>query len=409
MIKKFILLSLLLNLSLQIYTLPKKSWTFFTYIAADNDLSPFVDGDLKEMIAGTNENVNTLVYLNTKESNTKKSKKLIITKNGITQRGTDLNLDSGAANTLINAIKWAVTESPSDYISINLWNHGSGPLNPRKSRGVCFDDSTGNYLNDKDLQLALRETVKLIGKKINILCFDSCLMASIEGDASWVDYVDYVVASEETIPGYGWGYDKVLPILEKSIVEPRNFAYEMVNAYKQTYLREKDYTMSAVSTNNIKDLANYVDQISKELIFLLKSQIGNTFRNILVKTRNYTTSFTEPSYIDLKHFYTNLLTNISKLNTNNPVIHQRLAHLKNLVNLAIESIKTNVINNVSGPDYPNASGISIYFPTSWIDTSYSALDWTAKYPNWLLFLRTFLKRKQSRAVDFYLKNSRTCK
>ena len=43
-------------------------------------------------------------------------------------------LDSGNPSSLTTAIKWALDEAPSDFVAIDLWNHGSGPLNPSRSK-----------------------------------------------------------------------------------------------------------------------------------------------------------------------------------------------------------------------------------------------------------------------------------
>lgn len=373
-------------------TLSKKPWTFLTYIAADNNLQPFAFLDIKEMQQGANDNINVLVYLNTREAGHGKiTKKLIITNNGIFQDGPSMSLDSGIPSTLIDALKWADSFAPCDNIAINLWNHGSGPLNPQRNRGICFDDSTGNYLNDKDLQFALNEFYKIRkNKKIDILCFDACLMASIECNITWSDYTDYIVASQQTISAYGWNYNKVLNLVSKKSLAPKLFAIGMVDAYRETYLNiENDFTMSAITTNGINNLAKNINTVGKILIQLLKDS-NKTIKDVIKLSLISSTSFDEPTYIDLNHFYLNLLNNISRIKITN--LQSKITNLKNSLLEGIKLIKFLVINNSAGPKFPNASGISIYLPSDGIDISYPKLDWTQKYPDWLEFLKIYLHK-----------------
>src|SRR5581483_7844543 len=52
----------------------------------------------------------------------------------------------------------------------------------KDTRGICFDDTTGNYLTTQKLKDALHVIVHeyLGGKKLSLIGFDACLMASRE-------------------------------------------------------------------------------------------------------------------------------------------------------------------------------------------------------------------------------------
>jgi hypothetical protein len=309
-----------------------------------------------------------------------------------------MSLDSGISSTVVTALQWAIAEAPCDYFAIDFWNHGSGMLNPVRryeQRGVCFDDSTGNYLNDRDLINVLQNAVKLRGnKKVNILCFDSCLMACMECFASWADYVEYFVASEQTIPNLGWGYDKVLALLSRWSLIPKMFSIGMVEAYRQTYINtsvSRSYTMSAIDANYVKALALSVDSIAYMMTDLLSKEPVQ-FKNVISKSRNSAISFDEPTYIDLKHFYSDVVSYCSTVKVN----RTNQAALNNLVvalNQTIKLMSLCVINNACGSNYGKScslGGISIYFPTNAIHSSYLLLDWSVRYPNWLKFLKKYL-------------------
>jgi hypothetical protein len=384
----FLLLSMqLINAQVQ----PKKPWLFFAYIAAVNNLYEFASSDINEMKKGTNKNVNTLIFLHGLQSNNNLfSKKIILVNNKTsTEETLDKALDSGALSTFIAGVKWAISQAPHDYIAIDLWNHGAGILNPitKTKRGICFDDVSRNYLTDKHLRYAFEKIVKLRnGKKIDILGFDACLMGSIECNASWADYAKYIVGSEETIPGYGWGYETVLKSLTKSI-SPKNFASAMVESYKKTYTNvEADFTLSAIDASKIKPVANNVNLVAQLLINLLSAD--KNLRVVIKNSLRQTVKYYEPYYIDLGNFYQNLIKNLIKFKSK-----VGAAKVNNLIfnlNSGINLVKKCVINNAAGPSKKNSLGISIYFPTDYIDSSYSKLYWTQKYPNWLRFLQMYL-------------------
>ena len=44
------------------------------------------------------------------------------------------------------------------------------------------------------------------GVKFDFIGFDACLMATVENALMLNEYADYMIASEETEPGYGWYY-----------------------------------------------------------------------------------------------------------------------------------------------------------------------------------------------------------
>lgn len=390
MYKKIILLIFILFLNLNSTDVIKKSWTFMTYIAGDNSLASMVNPDIEEMQKGANDNVNVLVYANVKENRQKLAKKIIVTKNNLNVVNTETNLDSGAASTFMKSLDWAISV-PSDYLAIGLWGHGSGPLNPiYRRRGICFDDTTGNYLNDRDIKIDLETIVKKRGdKKIDILFFDACLMASLECMATYTNCADYIVASEQTIPGEGYNYKYILNYLSKGTVNPRNFASNIVDSYKQNYESlEEDYTLSAISTIKINLLARNVNLVAKHLINLCR--LDSNAIKIVERARNKTIYFQEPHYIDLGHFYVNLLANINKLTITRKE-NKLINDLRDLIVKGIALIKQCVINNVTGSYYSTATGISIYFPSDSIDNSYAKLYWTEMYPKWNELIKLVLK------------------
>ena len=78
--------------------------------------------------------------------------------------------------------------------------------------------------------------VQNIGKKIDMLDFDACLMAHVEAAYQVKDTVDYLVASEKTEPGDGNDYDAMLKALSaKPDMSGADFSKVMVQTYGKSY------------------------------------------------------------------------------------------------------------------------------------------------------------------------------
>jgi hypothetical protein len=378
----------------------KKPWTVLVYIAGDNDLYQFVDLNLKQMMKiGSNDTVNILVYLCKRSGGKKIAQKIIVNKNQLVTLAQDINIDSGIGKTVVDACSWAYAEYPADHVAFIGWDHGSGPLN-RQPRGVCYDFSTGHYLTDVDLRNAFKlVTDTVLHKKIDIVGWDACLMASAELHATLEPYVDYVVSSQQTIPGPGWNYTRAFAPFSYSVTDPDYIARAWVAAYKQTYQTlTNDYTLSAVCLADFKKFVVNIDTISELLINLLASQnclIVSAALTQAIAARSCV-SFDDGNYIDMDNFYANLLTSLATMPIVGLEAQKIAASLKNALFEARLLLKNCVIANVVGKDAAGAAGISVYLPRNKrIHSSYYVLDWSIKHPGWLEFLRMFLLREHN--------------
>src|SRR3990170_4898008 len=219
------------------------------YMAADNDLRPFAARNIQQMAnIGSNSNLTIVVHLDIRISGNKK-----ITRRYLIERDQVLHIDpynpliqqmdSGNPATLISFCEWAIKNYAADEYDLILWNHGTGILEPPhgkiinpmdlfvfnpsthrleldrsigfmdaidhlepKQRGVCWDDTTGNYLSNRKLEAALETICQkyLNGKKFGIIGFDACLMSMIEVMTFIQKYAQVMVSSEEVELGMGW-------------------------------------------------------------------------------------------------------------------------------------------------------------------------------------------------------------
>ena len=385
----------------------KKPWTFIVYTAADNSLRDFASRNIKQMSSiGSNNNVNILVHLDIRLIGSKKmTRRYYVEKNNPVQsemhEKTPMN--SGDAQTLISACQWAIEEYPADHYMLVLWDHGTGIIDPygrrhidtrtlfvynpeanayeldrsigflelieliNDPRGICWDDSNGEYLTNQKFEFALNEIVTNIlhGKKFEIIAFDACLMSMIEIANITKNYANIQIGSVEVEPGPGYRYDEVLSPFLHGSPDPRAFASHVVDSFAKAYKPVGNHPgfvitpQSALDLNLIGLLEQNVDQLGQLFASALQSPDSSQFKNLISVSRNKKncTHFNEPSYIDLHHFYANILRNLTPLENN--VLGKQV---KQVVQDGIQLINKVVIHTVSGTNLPNTKGISIYFP-----------------------------------------------
>lgn len=103
------------------------------------------------------------------------------------------------ADTLADFVSWGVKTSPADHYMLVFWDHGGGSL-----MGVCLDEQNGGTLTLPEIDEALTRA----GTRMDVVGFDTCLMATLENAQMLARHSDYLVASEETEPGGGWAWNE---------------------------------------------------------------------------------------------------------------------------------------------------------------------------------------------------------
>src|SRR5947208_2910878 len=137
----------------------KKSWTFMVYMAGDNSLDPNGIQDLKEMKrVGTNADINVVAQFDS-ESAGHRTTRYLLTK------GSDL---------------------------------------------------AGDFVDNLEMKQVVKAVHKKLGRKLDLLGMDACLMSMPEVGYQMRSHVAFTVGSEETEPLDGWPYQEILGKLAKT-------------------------------------------------------------------------------------------------------------------------------------------------------------------------------------------------
>ena len=378
-------------------------WTFMVYMAGDNNLDGAALRDIAEMAqAGSTKEVNILVQLDRIEDNL--TRRFRITQGGGFK--TDCLESFGDTNTgdpkiLYDFVKWAADNHPADRYALILWNHGSGwweeakgraagPAEkkprrqlfrhafPQEHRSICYDDTSGgDALDNRELRVVLAGICALLGKKIDLLGMDACLMNMVEVAYQLRDSVNVIVGSEIEEPFDGWPYNEIMARLT---ARPRQNAAALARWIVKSYLlsykgKDETVTQSAIDVSLIGEMTTKVNALSETLLAAL-----DTDAKLIEAAWNKSPRFYDDNYIDLVCFAKNLRKKAGA---------ELRAKADNLI-AALKPGKGRTILSQGkiGREVRGTCGLSVYFPGDRVNTAYRSLDFSGDC-NWIAFLERY--------------------
>lgn len=409
-------------------------WTIVTYLQADNSLAPFAEYNIKDMQAGVKSNAKTNVLVQWDQPNNNKTWRYKIVPGARVEVGSlPQEMGLNPQQELIDVMQWAKTKYPANHYALILWNHGSGIEDLRNAhysqfqkiisswielpgaitrkdldRGILYDDSQRTVLTNQGLLNAMIGIKKVLGKNLDILGMDACLMSMVEIAYQVKDYADYLVASEEVEAGQGWSYSPFLAMLTqaKADVEPLALAQEIVRGYKQFYQynpNTQDYTLSVSQLSLIDRLKHNIDDVVAAIDDCKKANKITTL-NAVKTARRLSEEFYYPEYVDLASFYSALSKSIGK--TTAPKSDKILHHTEKKIPTSLKFVKAAQDLKVSlqqglaligqieklsvaGSEHNNVRGLSIYYPSRGSLHASYAPTLFAKESKWDTFLNNY--------------------
>jgi len=441
MFKKYLALALVLSLIVvaylftevwrgyQLLTTPEKQWTFMVYMAADNDIDLGVFGgsygikafkDFNEMeTVGSTSDVAVVVQIDGLNSSGRRY--LVAKDNDENTMGSPMLQDLGEVNmgdpaTLVDFVMWATTNFPAPNYCVILWDHGLGFQGVCKDwNGVSLPPEPIENLTIAELESALSTIANEVGKPIDLIGFDACLMQMIEVAYQIRNYSAVMVGSEETIPEDGWPYRYVLQNLTNNPnMEAAELARKIVETYKDYYINHtviRDNVLLVPTTRLTLSAINLsqVDALTIALNNLSSSLIANysVFRDELMTCRNLTQEFKTGElqwcYVDLYNFTSLIYFND---NITNPDVKINARNLLEVINRTVilewhDSGRYEHLRYLPRgrkvtwhPGCPGSYGLSIYFPKNAHQyySSYDQLDISTKsHFYWNDFLKVYLE------------------
>ncbi|HJS63364.1 MAG TPA: clostripain-related cysteine peptidase [Nitrososphaeraceae archaeon] len=417
-----------------------KNFSFFTYMAGDNNLSDYGMRDIEEMqVSGSSPKTNVIVEIDQEgdfdgviryeisEKDPRTGKADRIVKERIGEK------DSGDPKTLVEYLKWARSLYPAEKYFVVVWNHGSGFRNRLRAlargisinangtvvkneqeikesitrsgrstlfhhdysqeflqssvnlRAIASDDMTGNSLDMIELRSALTKAGFSGAKKIEVLGFDACLMNLLEVAYEMSSCANFLVGSEELEPGDGWPYNTDTQTLNTYNGNTKQLVTNFVKNYHKYYQSRRNQwpiTQSGINLAEIGSLSESLNGLGKSLSNVLPDSTMK-ISDIRESVQAYAIAEDYDDYVDLG--------DLADLFVNNMDDDVVISAAKNVQ----RDLKKVVIAEAHlGEEVKNSYGLTIWFPETAHKYHahklvYNKLLMTKKYPEWTKFLAKY--------------------
>lgn len=364
-------------------------WTIMVYSAADDVvLEENMWFDVNEMeLVGSTDQMNVVVQIDrydgafTGDGDWTEARRYLITQD------SDLShiaspvvqslgeIDTGDPQTLIDFVTWSMEQYPAKKYALVMSDHGGGWT------GGFSDMSAGDSaLTMPEIVSAMEDIRAATGvDKFEVLGFDACFMGQIEVFGSLYPFSNYMVASEEVIPAYGWSYAGWLgDLAQNPAMDGSGVANSIVSTYvvTDTYLtevratpddisqEESTTTLSAIESARVPDVIEAMNDFIAAIAVIDQEQVAEA----RTYTRKYFSLFGDdaaPTFLDLSNF-----AGILRERTDDQDVLQAAAQLKAAISAAVVSEK-------HGEDMAGSNGIAFHFPDSDI---YYFTELNAEFP-----------------------------
>lgn len=216
--------------------------------------------------------------------------------------------DPTNGNALIAFMRWAlgIAGDREDTNSmLVLWGHAYEFAIGRAVRPTGID-----ALDFSELADVLDRIQRDRGRRLNVVGFDACDLATIEIAYQFYPYADYMLASEIGIPIPGWPYDRVLERLVKPAghrgMGPAELGAYVVRRYCEAY-SASDLTVSLtmLDLSRAAEIVAAVEELSRKLVIAMASDADEFSRTSESFIRSQTAE--DKPFVDVADLCLNLL------------------------------------------------------------------------------------------------------
>ncbi|MER3631343.1 MAG: hypothetical protein C4325_03570, partial [Blastocatellia bacterium] len=442
-----------------------KDWTVLVYMAGDNNLAvdmAYAMEQIKSAAGNSKNSPNLFVYYDGSSADIPtlycdfsdpdrpryvRSYKVIDKPFPVPAK---VNENAADPKSILNFVDWCLNKVPVE-------NEGRLMFGRRSKRyalifsghslgfqdiGLFRDESSGKALRMSDLKSVIERLTatadelaksprpagtreasmfenrtELIGQKLDLLGFDSCVMGMLEVGFQFREVARVMIASEGSVPSAGWTYTKILGELTGQ--EAGSSIPEIVaQRFVRDFIKSQDaYTVGGVSVDlaawdltRLRDLAIALDELSATLLDCLSEPESKLYKSIargLLQAHWQCQSYMYDQNVDLGDFCELLDRECSfyavDLRGADAV---RIAQVSEKCKNVIGQLKRVVLlSGFSGGNYQYSNGVSVFFP--WSLEAYDASQknyeslWIVKdslqrKSNWNAFLRKYLSETARR-------------
>lgn len=339
---------------------PDQTWAIYWYLCGSDLESEngFASTDLEEMFqVDLPENVKVIVqtggaygwYNDMVDPNY--IQRFVYDSHGFTCVDEQPLNNMGDPNTLADFLTFCNNNYPADRTMALFWNHGGGSV-----AGAAFDeiyDYDSLTLNEFHQAFDKAYDLSKTNPPLDLIGFDTCLMASIDTASTFSDIAEYMVASEELEPGDGWPYYDWLDRLGQDTGADGALLGKMIC---DSYLEDcelgfsaDEATLSVVDLSKLSPLMEAYETMGKQA--LLASIENPEFLSSMARnaenSENYGGNTREQGYtnmVDLGHFAQNCSELLPEYSEN-----------------VVTALDDCILYRINGSYRENARGLSCYY------------------------------------------------
>lgn len=335
------------------------SWAVYWYLCG-SDLETnggFATTDLSEMMeVHLPENVNVVIQTGgaavwqNDQMDPEKLQRWLYNSEGLQLIEEQDTANMGDAQTLYEFLAFANENYPADKVAVTFWNHGGGSVS-----GAAFDELHGlDSLDLAEMYQAFDAVWPADAEHpaLELVGFDTCLMATVDVASTFQNFAKYLVASEEVEPGNGWLYSGWLGALaENTDMDGAALGVAICDTYYQgceAVGTQNQTTLSVTDLSKLDPLLEAYESFGQEA-FAAAAEDPGFFAELgraAARSENYGGNTREQGYtnmVDLGH------------------LARQTAWMLPSAQRVCDALADCVIYQVGGPYRAEATGLSCYY------------------------------------------------
>ena len=335
------------------------SWAVYWYLCG-SDLETnggFATTDLSEMMeVQLPENVNVVIQTGgaavwqNDQVDPEKLQRWLYNSEGLQLIEEQDTANMGDAQTLYEFLAFANENYPADKVAVTFWNHGGGSVG-----GAAFDELHGlDSLDLAEMYQAFDAVWPADDENpaLELVGFDTCLMATVDVASTFQGFAKYLVASEEVEPGNGWLYSGWLGALaENTDMDGAALGTVICDTYYQgceAVGTQEQTTLSVTDLSKLDPLLEAYESFGQEA-FAAAAEDPGFFAELgraAAQSENYGGNTREQGYtnmVDLGH------------------LARQTAWMLPSAQSVCDALADCVLYQVGGPYRAEATGLSCYY------------------------------------------------
>ena len=241
-------------------------------------------------------------------------------------------------------------------------------------RGVCLDSTSGRELKIWEVGDVLSDIKATYNVTFDIIGVDVCSLGAVETAYELMDCADYMIASADEEPDWGWDYTSALGEIEADPnISPRDLAVKatihFLAQYSEDYVTQATVYLGAFRTQYLPALNDMADTLNYYMY---------EYRYIIRSIRNQTHTYTSER-VDIGDFAQHLRAE-----------SQLPQQLRDKASSFLAILNDTVIEQGCGATHlGNFYGMYIYFPKSYYRETYTNyISFSSQ--RWDEFLRRYI-------------------